>query len=59
MSDSERGVPPSPMTVIFVGNGAGQSASFDAVLFVLGQVICFSFLIRFDRMPPLLDTYVL
>lgn len=40
-SESERGLPPSPLTVIFGGNGAGKSAIFDAVLFVLGQVISF------------------
>ena len=29
---------PSPLTVVFGGNGAGKSAVFDAVCFVLGQV---------------------
>lgn len=29
---------PSPLTIILGGNGAGKSAVFDAVLFVLGQV---------------------
>lgn len=47
MPESERGpAAPSPLTVIFGGNGAGKSAIFDAVLFVLGQVIL---LLNFER----------
>lgn len=33
-----RSMVPSPLTIVFGGNGAGKSAVFDAVLFVLGQV---------------------
>lgn len=29
---------PSPLTIVFGGNGAGKSSVFDAVFFVLGQV---------------------
>lgn len=28
----------SPLTIVFGGNGAGKSAVFDAILYVLGQV---------------------
>lgn len=36
--DEEKAVPAAPFTVVFGGNGAGKSAVFDAILFVLGQV---------------------
>lgn len=39
VTSSASGPPaPSPLTIVFGGNGAGKSAIFDAVFFVLGQV---------------------
>ena len=37
-SKEKRQLAPSPLTILLGGNGAGKSAVFDAVLFVLGQV---------------------